>query len=260
MTQILELSDVTVRFGGLVACSAVSFTQDAGEFLAIIGPNGAGKTTVLSAISGVYLPEPGASIRFGAPNNATELVGRRPHHIARLGLARTMQNLGLFHGQSVLENLLMGRSVHTRRSLLAAAIGRPSARLDELEQRRAVDPYLDLLGLREVALEEVQLLPYGYQKRVELGRALLMEPRLLLLDEPFAGMSRPEKQQMGELILRVRTETGTTLLMIEHDMEMVMRMADRIVVLDSGAVIADGTPTVVQGDPAVIDAYLGSEA
>lgn len=260
MSAILELSSVTVRFGGLVACSDVSFSQDVDEFLALIGPNGAGKTTVLSAISGIYAPQSGASIRFGLPGSEIELVGRKPHQIVRLGLSRTMQNLGLFHGMSVLENLLMGRNLRHGSSLWSAALGLRKARIDELDQRRAADDLLDLLELRDVAAEHVELLPYGYQKRVELGRALLMEPRLLLLDEPFAGMSRPEKQQMGDLILRMRKETGTTLLMIEHDMEVVMRMADRIVVLEHGGVIADGTPGQVRANPAVIEAYLGAEA
>lgn len=258
--MILEVRDVTVRFGGIVACSDVSFVQNRHEFLALIGPNGAGKTTLLNVIFGVYRPESGGSVIFlGDETTPQELIGKRPDQIAELGLSRTLQNLGLFKGLTVFENLLAGRQVHAKSSVLATALRLPGARQEEIEQREKADAYLDILGLREVADEPVEVQPYGYQKRVELGRALLMEPELLLLDEPFAGMSGPEKSEMSELLTRLRRETSVTFLMIEHDMDVVMRMADRIVVLDQGAVIAEGTPEEVQRDAGVIEAYLGAD-
>jgi branched-chain amino acid transport system ATP-binding protein len=257
---ILALNDVTVRFGGLNACESISLEVNPGELFAMIGPNGAGKTTVVNAITGVYEPIEGASIRFTDGSDTThDLVGRPPHKIIRLGIARTFQNLGLFDALTVLENLLLGRYIHQRTGVLSGGFLLRRALREEMEQRAAVEKVLDLLEIAKHRNETVGELAFGVRKRVELGRALAQEPHLLLLDEPTAGMNVEEKQDIVRFITDVRAELGTTMMLIEHDMGVVMSIAERIVVLNFGRMIATGTPDQIQNDPEVIAAYLGSE-
>ena len=262
MTEpVLNLSDVTVQFGGVRAADSVSFSILPGELFAMIGPNGAGKTTVINAITGVYSPEPGASIEFtDAAGTTHDLIGPKPHNIIRLGIARTFQNLGLFDSLTVLDNLLLGRYVHQKIGVMAGGFRTPRAVRDELEQRVAVEKILDLLEIAQYRYEAVGGLSFGIRKRVELGRALSQDPHLLLLDEPMAGMNVEEKRDMVRYIGDVRAELGTTILLIEHDMGVVMSIAERVLVLNFGRMIGLGTPDVVQNDPEVIAAYLGTGA
>jgi branched-chain amino acid transport system ATP-binding protein len=257
--SVLELSDVTVQFGGLKACSGVSYSIEEGELFAMIGPNGAGKTTVINAITGVYSPRPESSVTFTDRDGVSHpLIGRKPHEIIRLGIARTFQNLGLFDALTVLENLMLGRYIHRKANILQAGFWTRSAVKDELVHRKEVEKIIDLLEMAEYRNEKVGELSYGIRKRVELGRALAQEPHLLLLDEPMAGMNVEEKQDMVRFIADVRIELGTTMLLIEHDMGVVMSIADRVVVLNFGEMIGIGEPAAVQSDPAVVAAYLGS--
>ena len=253
MSQLV-LDQVRLQFGGVVALDGVSLTVARGEIAAIIGPNGAGKTSLLNTISGLYQPQHGC-IDF----EGVSLRGRRPQDIARLGVARTFQNLGLFAGMTVLDNLLVGRHVHLRSGLVAAAIYWRLAQREEAAQRRQVDEIVEFLQIGRVRDQVVGTLPYGLQKRVELGRALAQGPRLLLLDEPMAGMNRQERDAMVRIILDVHAQHGITLLMIEHDMHVVMDICQRIHVLDFGKRIAEGTPDQVRRDPNVIGAYLGQD-
>jgi branched-chain amino acid transport system ATP-binding protein len=232
--------------------SDIGFEVARGEICALIGPNGAGKSSLLNVVSGVYKPESGAIVFDGQRRSHVE-----PAWAARQGIARTFQNIALFKGMSVEDNLLTGTTLTTRASFLEHALSLPRARRDDRRQRAEVAEVLELIGLSEHRAAPVGKLPYGLQKRVELGRALAARPRLLLLDEPFAGMSASEKQDMAELVLSVNTRLGTTILLIEHDMGLVMDLSDHVVVLDYGRKIADGSPEVVCGDAAVIDAYLG---
>jgi branched-chain amino acid transport system ATP-binding protein len=250
----LVVDDVHLAFGGVRALTGVSLTVSAGELVAIIGPNGAGKSSLLNTIGGLYAPRRGR-IEF----EGTSILGRKPHKIAQLGIARTFQNLGLFAGLSVFDNLLLGRHMHMRSGVLAGGLYWGFARREELVQREAIERITELLGIGRERQRLVGSLPYGVQKRVELGRALAQEPRLLLLDEPLAGMNRREKDVMTDCILEVRRKTGVTVLMIEHDMGVVMDIAQRIVVLDFGQRIAMGTPLEIQRDPNVMRAYLGQE-
>ena len=257
---ILSLSNVTVRFGGLVACDSISLDVARGELFALIGPNGAGKTTVLNSITGIYEPQPGASITYtDRAGTAHGLIGPKPHKIVRLGVARTFQNLGLFPELSVLDNLLLGRYIHQRRGALAGGFFLPSAVRDEVAQREAVERVIDLLEITEYRWEEVGSLPYGVQKRIELGRVLAMEPDLLLLDEPMAGMTVEEKQDIVRFVFEIKAELGVTVVLIEHDMAVVMSMAERVMVLNFGKMIGLGSPAEVQANPEVIEAYLGAE-
>ena len=254
MTALLEVEDITLRFGGVTAISRVSFDVQPGELFAIIGPNGAGKTSIFNTISQVYKPQQG-DIRF----QGTSLMGLRPDKVAEFGIARTFQNIELFAQMNVVDNLLTGRHTRMKRSWLAGAVWWGAARREELANRAKVEEIIDLLEIEQWRRHPVSLLPYGYQKRVELGRALAMEPMLLLLDEPVAGMNLEETADMARFILDIQRELGITMVMVEHDMGLVMDIADRVMVLDFGEQIALGTPAEVQRNPNVIAAYLGSE-
>ena len=249
---LLQAEDVSVRFGALLALSRVSLEVQSGEILAIIGPNGAGKTTLLNVISGFYHPFEGR-VRF-AGRDRTHLP---PPEVARLGIARTFQNVALFKGMTVLDNLMTGRLLKMGGNFLLDALWWGPARTQELANREFVERIIDFLEIQAIRKTPAGRLPYGLQKRVELGRALAAEPTLLLLDEPMAGMNVEEKEDMCRFILDVNGEFGTTVALIEHDMGVVMDISDRVVVLDYGRKIADGPPEQVRKDSAVLDAYLG---
>ena len=252
---LLAFDQVTLRFGGVTALSDVSFDVRAGELLAVIGPNGAGKTSIFNCLSGVYRPTAGA-IRFRG-----ERIDRAsPVSIARRGVARTFQNLALFHDLTVLDNVLLGRHALMSTGYLAAALWLGKAKREELEHRARCEEILELLELESYRFAHVATLPYGVRKRLELARALAMEPTLLLLDEPVAGMNQEESEDMARFILEIRREFGVAVLLVEHDMHLVMDLADRVLALDFGRVLRVGTPDDVRGDAAVIEAYLGGAA
>jgi len=248
---ILEVSGVSIRFGGVAALSDVSFAVLPGEFFAIIGPNGAGKSTLFNCMSGLFPPT--GSIRL----NGTELVGRKPWQIATLGLGRTFQNLGLFDSLSVIDNLMVGRHVRIRGGVLDGALRAGPARRAERAARLRCHAIIDLLDLEAYCHEDVATLPYGIRKRVELGKALAMDPTVLLLDEPVGGMNREETEHLVHYITSAQDELGLTIVLIEHDVGMVMDVADRVLALDFGKVIGLGLPDEIRHNPAVIEAYLG---
>jgi branched-chain amino acid transport system ATP-binding protein len=249
---VLRFTDVRLHFAGVRAIDGVSFTVERHELFAIIGPNGAGKTSIFNVLSGVYRPQSGRVVFDGV-----DLVGRRPHAVAALGLARTFQNVELFANLTVLENLMLGRHCHIRYGSLAAMAWLGRARREELANRAAVEDIIDFLELEQWRRMPVGLLPYGVQKRVELGRALAMRPKLLLLDEPVGGMNLEETEDMARYILDVREELDIPIILVEHDMGLVMDLADRVLVMDFGQPVATGAPAEIQAHPDVIRAYLG---
>ncbi len=251
---LIEIDDITLRFGGVTAIGGVSFSVRPDELFAIIGPNGAGKTSIFNTISQVYRPQDG-DIRW----KGESIMGTRPDRVASLGIARTFQNIELFPQMTVLDNLLTGRHIRMHSSWLAGSLWVGKAKKEEMANRRKVEDIIDFLEIEQWRKHPVALLPYGYQKRVELGRALAMEPELLLLDEPVAGMNLEETEDMARFILDIQRELGIAIILVEHDMGLVMDIADRVMVLDFGQLISLGTPAEVQKDPAVIAAYLGSE-
>ncbi|MDH3605583.1 MAG: ABC transporter ATP-binding protein [Acidimicrobiia bacterium] len=251
---ILEFSGVHLSFGGLKVLDEVSFTVEGGELFAIIGPNGAGKTSMFNCLSGVYHPQEG-SMRF----LGTDILGMRPNKIAALGMARTFQNVELFERLTVLDNLMLGRHLHFGYGVPSAALFAGRAKRQELANREVVEDIIDFLEIQPFRKSFVGFLPYGIQKRVELGRALAMEPRLLLLDEPVAGMNLEETEDMARFMLDIRDELGIAMILVEHDMRMVMDLADRVLVVDFGRPVALGRPAEVQSNPDVIRAYLGQE-
>ncbi len=250
--KFLRVENVSLRFGGVKAITGVSFAINRGEISSIIGPNGAGKSSMLNVINGVYHPQEGTITFLGEKRHDMDT-----HQAAAQGIARTFQNIALFKGMSVLDNLMTGRNLKMKCNFLQQALYWGPARREELEQRRKVEEVIDFLEIEHIRKTPVGRLPYGLQKRVELGRALAAEPTLLLLDEPMAGMNVEEKQDMCRFILDVNDEFGTTIVLIEHDMGVVMDISDSVVVLDYGRKIADGTPDEVKNVQAVIDAYLG---
>ncbi len=249
---LLAVENVSLSFGGVKAIRDVSFDIKKGEIRAIIGPNGAGKTSMLNVINGFYTPQQGRITFKGKTRSKM-----RPYDAASGGIARTFQNVALFRGMTALDNIMAGRTLKMHRGLFWQLIRFGPALQEEVEHRRRVEDIIDFLHIEHIRKTPVGRLPYGLQKRVELGRALAMEPDLLLLDEPMAGMNLEEKEDMSRFVLDVNQHFGTTIALIEHDMGVVMDLSDRVIVLDYGQKIADGTPDQVKADKAVIDAYLG---
>ena len=250
---ILDVHNISLRFGGVKALTDISFNVKEHEIRAIIGPNGAGKSSMLNCINGVYQPQEG-TITF----RGQTFKNMNSREVAEMGVARTFQSLALFKGMSVLDNIMTGRNLRMKSNLLWQALRWGPAEKEEIEQRAFVERIIDFLEIQPYRKTPVGKMPYGLQKRVDLGRALAMDPQVLLLDEPMAGMNVEEKQDMSRFILDVNDEFGTTIVLIEHDMGVVMDISDRVVVLDYGKKIGDGTPQEVRANPDVISAYLGT--
>ena len=249
----LVVEGVSKRFGGVVAVRDVSLEVPRGAIVSIIGPNGAGKTSLLNMISGFYKPDTGRVVLEGQ-----DITQKKPSDIAALGIARTFQNIALFIGLTVLDNLMLGRHVRMKAGVIASVIYWGMAQKEDISHREACEEIIDFLKLQDLRKQPTAALAYGLRKRVELGRALALEPRVLLLDEPMGGMNQDEKEDMARYILDVNQERGVTVVLIEHDMGVVMDISDHVVVLDRGRRIAAGTPEEVQRNPAVIQAYLGT--
>jgi branched-chain amino acid transport system ATP-binding protein len=249
---LLDVRDVSLRFGGVTALHGVTFDVERNELFSIIGPNGAGKTSIFNCLNAVYRPQEGAILFEGE-----EIIGKRPSVTAAMGIARTFQNLGLFVNLNVIDNLMLGRHHLMKSGFLAGALWWGKAKREEIENRRRVEEIIELIELGPYRYMPVGVLPYGIQKRIELGRALAMDPKLLLLDEPVAGMNLEETEDMARYILQVRAELELAMILVEHDMHLVMDIADRVLALDFGQPIAFGRPEEVQKDQRVIEAYLG---
>jgi branched-chain amino acid transport system ATP-binding protein len=250
---ILTVQGVSKKFGGVTAVEDVSLDVPTGAIVSVIGPNGAGKTSLLNMVSGFYRPDSGSIVLEGR-----EISAMRPSQIAALGIARTFQNIALFSGLTVLDNLMLGRHVHMRAGVLASALYWGPARKEEIAHRERCEEIIEFLKLQDLRKQQTGALSYGLRKRVELGRALALEPRVLLLDEPMGGMNQDEKEDMARYVLDVNLERKVTVVLIEHDMGVVMDISDRVVVLDRGRGIGAGTPDEVQRNPDVIQAYLGT--
>ena len=249
---VMEMKNITLRFGGVTAIKDITFDIREGEIRAIIGPNGAGKSSMLNVVSGFYVPQEGEVFFRGEKRPPL-----KPFEVARQGIARTFQNIALFEGMSVLDNVMTGRLTQMKSGFISQAFWRGKAEREEIENREICERVIDFLEIQSIRKTPVSRLPYGLKKRVELARALASEPKLLLLDEPMAGMNVEEKEDMSRFILDVNDEFGTTIALIEHDMGVVMDLSDRVVVMDYGKKIGDGTPSEVRNNQAVIDAYLG---